>query len=143
DVENINLGTYLKEVCADAVGGGSACALDFDAVEDIQLDADRAVSLALLVNELVTNAIKHGLADPPDRHIQVPLGRVDDTKVVISVRDDGVGLPVDFDLGKSRGLGMRIVAGLANQLQAKISHRPGADGTEFVLALPLQQGPHG
>jgi len=40
-------------------------------------------------------------------------------------------------------LGMRIVAGLAKQLQAKISHRPGADGTEFVLTLPLQRGPHG
>jgi hypothetical protein len=50
--------------------------------------------------------------------------------------DDGVGLPADFDLGKSRGLGMRIVAGLSEQLQAAISHRAGVDGTEFVLTLP-------
>src|SRR5262249_20676313 len=40
--------------------------------------------------------------------------------------------------GYSASPGMRTVAGLANQLQAKISHRPGADGTEFVLTLPLQ-----
>src|SRR5262249_20017803 len=75
DVENINLGPYLKQVCTDAVGGSSACMLDFDAVEDIQLDADRAISLALLVNELVTNAIKHGLAGRCDGHIWVCLTR--------------------------------------------------------------------
>jgi two-component sensor histidine kinase len=58
------------------------------------------------------------------------------------VRDDGVGLPADFDLGKSSGLGMRIVAGLSKQLQAVISHRPNVDGAEFVLTLPLQRRPN-
>jgi two-component sensor histidine kinase len=142
DVENINLGPYLKQVCTDAVGG-SACTLDFDAVEGIQLDADRAISLALLVNELVTNAIKHGLAGRSDGHIWVCLARNDENTVSISVRDNGVGLPADFDLDKSSGLGMRIVAGLAKQLQAKISQRPDAHGTEFVLTLPLHRGSHG
>jgi two-component sensor histidine kinase len=55
------------------------------------------------------------------------------------VRDNGVGLPAGFDLGKSRGLGMRIVAGLSKQLVAAISHRGGVDGTEFVLMVPLQR----
>ena len=64
--------------------------------------------------------------------------RFDENTAVISVRDDGVGLPADFDLGKSRGLGMQIVAGLSEKLQAAISHRAGVDGTEFVLTLPLQ-----
>jgi two-component sensor histidine kinase len=143
DVKNINLGSYLKEVCTDAIGGGSTCKLDFMAVEDIQLDADRAISLALLVNEFVTNAIKHGLAGRSDGHIWVRLARTDENAVVISVRDDGVGLPADFDLNKSKGLGMRIVSALSKQLQAAISHRPNADGTEFVLTLPLQRPPNG
>jgi two-component sensor histidine kinase len=141
DVENINVGPYLKEVCTDA-SGSSICKLDFDAVQDIQLDADRAISLALLVNELVTNAIKHGLAGRSDGHIWVRLARNDANTAVISVRDDGVGLPADFDLGKSSGLGMRIVAGLSKQLQAAISHRPNVDGAEFVLTLPLQRRPN-
>jgi two-component sensor histidine kinase len=139
DVENINLGPYLKEVCADVViSGHSHCTLDFEAVEEIQLDADRAISLALLVNELVTNAIKHGLAGRSDGHIWVRLARSKENTVVISVRDNGVGLPADFDLGKSRGLGMRIVGALSKQLHAAISHRRDADGTEFVLTVPLQ-----
>jgi two-component sensor histidine kinase len=62
----------------------------------------------------------------------------DENAVVISVRDDGVGLPADFDLDKSRGLGMRIVGALSRQLHAAISHRGDADGTEFVLTVPLQ-----
>ena len=138
DVENINLGPYLKEVCADATSGHSYCTLDFEAVEEIQLDADRAISLALLVNELVTNAIKHGLAGRSDGHIWVRLARSKENTVVISVRDNGDGLPANFDLGKSRGLGMRIVGALSKQLHAAISHRGDPDGTEFVLTMPLQ-----
>jgi two-component sensor histidine kinase len=139
DVENINLGPYLKEVCADVISGHSPCTLDFEAVEEIQLDADRAISLALLVNELVTNAIKHGLAGRSDGHIWVRLALSKENTVVISVRDNGVGLPADFDLGKRRGLGMRIVGALSKQLHAAISHRCDADGTEFVLTVPLQR----
>ena len=139
DVENIDLGPYLKEVCKDATSGGPPCELHFEASHEIQLDADRAISLALLVNELVTNAIKHGSAGRPDGHIWVHLSRNDENIGIISVRDDGVGLPTGFDLGKSTGLGMRIVARLSEQLHATISHRTGTDGTEFALSVPLQR----
>jgi two-component sensor histidine kinase len=139
DVENISLGAYLQEVCMDAMSGLSQCKLDFEAVEEIQLDADRAISLALLSNELVTNAVKHGLPDRSDGHVWVRLARNDENSAVISVRDDGVGLPPDFDLRTSKGLGMRIVAGLAEQLQAAISHRADSNGTEFVLTFPLRR----
>jgi two-component sensor histidine kinase len=139
DVENINLAPYLKEVCADAMGGDAHRKLDFDAVEGLQLDPDRAISVALIVNELITNAVKHGLTDRSNGHIWVRLARHDENTALIAVRDDGAGLPADFDLGKSDGLGMRIVAGLSKQLQAAISYRSDVDGTEFVLTVPLQR----
>jgi two-component sensor histidine kinase len=139
DIENINLGSYLKEVCNDAISSTPRCKLDFTAAAAIELDADRAISLALIVNELVTNACKHALAGHSEGHIWVRLARQGGNAALISVRDDGGGLPADFDLGKSRGLGMRIVAGLTKQLQASISHRSDAEGTEFVLTVPLQQ----
>ena len=136
DIENIDLGPYLKEVCADAISGCSHCKLDFDAAEGVQLNTDRAISLALIINELVTNAVKHGSADRSDVHIWVRLERHEKT-ARISVRDNGVGLPADFELGKSRGLGMRIVARLSEQLQAAINYRGGADGTVFNLSVSL------
>jgi len=139
DVENIDLGPYLQAVCADAVSGGPHCKLEFSAAQGIELDADRAISLALIVNELVTNAVKHGLSGRGDGQISVRLDRHDDDTARISVRDDGVGLPAGFDLNESRGLGTRIVAGLAKQLEAAVSHRGDGGGTEFVLMVPLKR----
>src|SRR5262249_46394727 len=139
DVENISLGAYLQEVCRDAVSGLSQCKLDFEAVDEIQLDTDRAISLALLINELVTNAVKHGLRDRSDGRVWVRLARNDENNVAISVRDDGIGLPAKLDLRRSKGLGMRIVGGHSEQLQADISHRADSNGTEFVLTFPLRR----
>jgi two-component sensor histidine kinase len=137
DIENIDLGPYLKEVCADAISGYAHYKLDFDAPAGIQLNTDRAISLALIINELVTNAVKHGLADRSDGQIWVRLERHDEKTARISVRDNGVGLPADFELGESKGLGMRIVARLSEQLQAAIHYRGGAEGTVFTLSLSL------
>ena len=139
NVESINLGPYLQQVCADAVGGASRCILDFDAAPGIELDPDRAISLALIVNELVTNAVKHASSDRSDGHIWVRLSRQDENTALMSVRDDGVGLPAGFDLTKSRGLGMRIIATLAKQLDARITQHAGVDGTEFALLLPFER----
>jgi two-component sensor histidine kinase len=139
DVEDINLGPYLQEVCADAISAASHCKLDFHAVQRVQLDADRAIQLALIINELVTNAVKYAFSNRSDGHIWVRLARQDENTAIISVRDDGVGLPAGFTLSESRGLGMRIVAGLSKQLGAAISHRGDVEGTEFVLMVPLQR----
>jgi two-component sensor histidine kinase len=56
EVDSIDLSTYLREVCVDAVGGASHCNLDVDATSGVLLHPDRAIPIALIVNELVTNA---------------------------------------------------------------------------------------
>ena len=89
--------------------------------------------------KLVTNAVKHALSDRSNGHVWVRLSRQDKNSALISVRDDGVGLPAGFDLTKSRGLGMRIIAALAKQLGARITQHGGVDGTEFALLLPLER----
>jgi two-component sensor histidine kinase len=139
DVEDIALGPYLQAVCADAISSASHCKLDFEAAGEIKLDADRAISLALIINELITNAAKYAFPDRSDGQIWVRLGQANENTALISVRDDGVGLPAGFDVSNSRGLGMRIVAGLSKQLGAIISHRGDVNGTEFALLVPLQR----
>jgi len=138
DVEHIDLGAYLKEVCADAVSMSSNCKLDFDAAPGIKLHTDRAIPLALIVNELVTNAAKYAFAHRSDGQIRVHVAQPDANTALVSVRDDGVGLPAGFDIGKSKGLGMRIVTALAKQLAAGVTQRTGTDGTEFALSVPLE-----
>jgi two-component sensor histidine kinase len=136
DVENIDLGAYLQAVCADAIT--SNCKLHFDGAQGIWLSADRAISLALIVNELVTNAVKYAFSHRHEGHIYVRVVRENANTALVSVRDDGIGLPPDFDLSKNKGLGMRIVTALAKQLGADITRTPQVDGNEFVVAVPCE-----
>src|SRR5262245_50248904 len=140
DVEKIDLGAYLQEVCADVVRTSSRCQLVVDAARGFVLDPDRAIPVALIVNELVTNATKYAFPNRSDGHIWVRLARLDSNTLEISVRDDGVGLPRDFDLAKSKGLGMRVIATLAKQLGGNVTQHPEVEGTEFTLLIPLENG---
>jgi two-component sensor histidine kinase len=139
DVENIDLRAYLQAVCADAINASSNCKLHFDGADGIWLYADRAISLALIVNELVTNAVKHAFSNDREGHIFVRLDRQDANTALVSVRDDGIGLPPNFDLSVSKKLGLRIVTALATQLGADISRTPQAEGNEFVVLVPCEQ----
>jgi two-component sensor histidine kinase len=88
------------------------------------LPLDRAVTLGVLVNELVTNAAKHAYPPPTRGPISVLLRR-EGQEVVLTVGDSGPGLPAE---PPRRGLGMRIVRSLVQQLGARldIQHHPGA-----------------
>ncbi len=138
DFENIDLGAYLQAVCADAVSASSNCKLHFDGMRGIRLSADRAISLALIVNELVTNALKYAFSNRHDGHIYVRLVRQDASTALVSVRDDGIGLAADFDLTKSKGLGMQIITALAKQLSAVITRTTQGEGNEFVVSVPCE-----
>jgi two-component sensor histidine kinase len=59
---------------------------------------------------------------------------------LVSVRDEGIGLPAGFDVAKNKGLGMRIVTALARQLGATLTQRECVPGTEFALLAPLEPG---
>jgi two-component sensor histidine kinase len=139
DVERIDLGTYLREVCKD-LGGGSPCEIHIEAPKGIQFAPDRAIHLALIVNELVTNAAKYAYPDCSVGHIWVHLARREADTVLVSVRDEGIGLPAGFDVAKNKGLGMRIVTALARQLGATLTQRECVPGTEFALLAPLEPG---
>ncbi len=138
DVETIDLGAYLRAVCADAIGNSSNCKLHFDAAAGVTLYADRAISVALIVNELVTNSVKYAFSDGHEGQIHVRLAKEGANTALVSVRDNGMGLPPDVALGKSKGLGMRIVGALAQQLDAEISRTGRSDGNEFVVTVPLE-----
>jgi two-component sensor histidine kinase len=138
EVDSIDLGAYLREVCADAVSSNSHCVLDVDAAPGILLHPDRAIPIALIVNELVTNSTKHAFSGRSDNRIWVHRVRQNTDTVLISVRDNGVGLPPKFHITKSKGLGMRVVTALAKQLGGNVAQSAVADGTELALIVPLE-----
>lgn len=138
DVENIEIGAYINDVCAD-LPTVTGTRIVVDAPLDVKLPTDQAISLALIVVELVINATKYA-GGGAMCNVWVTLSRqVDD--LIASVRDDGVGLPVDFAPEKSKGLGMRIVMALAHSLDAQLAFQRLDKGTSFVLRIPIPKQP--
>ena len=104
----------------------------------IVISVDRAISCALIVNELVSNAAKHAYrGDGPGRIWVNVVASNDGGLLSISVRDEGIGLPEGFEIGKAKGLGNRMIRSLAAQLDATLAIVPHHPGTEFILTAPL------
>ena len=96
---------------------------------DVWLPAERATQCALVINELVQNAIEHGVAERSSGRIDVELVDHGD-QVSIMVRDDGAGLPEGFDLDLNANLGLRIVKSMVERdLRGQFELRNGPIGT--------------
>ena len=104
------------------------------------ITADRAIPIGLVVNELVTNAVKYAYpaqAYPEGGEIRVRTERTP-VALILEVSDDGIGLPPGFAIGRaSRSLGMRVVANLARQLGATVTTPTQGQGACFHLEMPL------
>ncbi len=137
DYENIDLVDYLREVIGDLDSAVAPCKVHLEAPEKIQFAADRAILVALVINELVLNAGKYAYPGCPDGDIWVRVFRTDDKAVLVSVRDDGVGLPAGFDPSTSKRLGSRLVNALSKQLGAELTRPSVTRGTNFTLLVPL------
>jgi PAS domain S-box-containing protein len=106
----------------------------------VSLPIDVALPYGIILNELITNALKH--AFPPERerspeiHIAVSAG---DGDLMLVVNDNGVGLPADFDLAKCQTLGMHLVRTLARQLRASVEMTT-EHGTHWTFRFARQPG---
>jgi two-component sensor histidine kinase len=139
DYEVIDLVAYLREVIEDLETAVAPCKIHFDAPEEIQFAADRAILVALIINELVLNSGKYAYPNCPDGSIWVRLVRMEKESVLVTVRDEGVGLPASFDPTTSKRLGTRLVTALAKQLGAELTRPSSINGTNFTLLVPLER----
>ncbi len=96
-------------------------------VADVDLSIDTAIPCGLVVNELLTNSIKHGF-DSTGGKIRVELSKLSDSEYELIVEDNGVGLPPGLDIDRCSTLGLRLVKSLVEQMQGtlKISNIGGA-----------------
>jgi two-component sensor histidine kinase len=97
--------------------------------------------VALVVNELLTNALKHAFAPHRSGTVKVKAARVGD-EISVTVSDDGKGLPMDSRLAEGSSLGFSLVTLLTQQLGASmVWPEPGVAGATFVLCLPTSRVP--
>ncbi len=104
-------------------------------IMDVFIDMDTAVCCGLIVNELVSNALKY--AFPSDRvgRVRVHFGKNENQSFLLSVSDDGIGLPTQVDWSNTESLGFRIVRVLVNQIGGSLEVAP-PPGTNFRLLFP-------
>lgn len=100
--------------------------------ESIYIDVNLAVPLFLIVNEVVTNILKHGFQDQSKGNINVELFE-EQGKITLHITDDGKGLPDNFEKISANSLGMRIINALSNQIEAKHELVNEHKGSRFSL----------
>jgi two-component sensor histidine kinase len=131
----VDFGVYLEKLCADLARSlihDDRIVLKVEA-GNVVLPIDTAVTLGMVVNELVTNAVKYAYPTPTEGIISVRFERVGE-RLCLRVSDAGAGLPDDAER-RAGGLGMRLVKSLVVQVHGEIVTR-GPPGTNFEITLP-------
>jgi two-component system, sensor histidine kinase len=139
-IGTLDFGAYLRELCgrletALADARPAAVRIKVDA-EPGPIDLDRAVPLGLIVNELVSNATRHGFRGDRGGTVEVGFRRRDGT-YRLSVRDDGPGLAADGQAALAGGgLGMQLVGGFVRRIRGTLAIH-GGPGFEAVVEFPV------
>jgi two-component sensor histidine kinase len=107
-------------------------------VDPVRLPIDAAVPCGLVVNELITNALKHAFAGRDHGEIRVALTRMANNETLLSVSDDGIGMPDGIDIAMTDTLGLQLVGLLADQLGGTLTiHR--SNPTRLALKFPTER----
>jgi two-component system, sensor histidine kinase PdtaS len=137
DYTRIGLKQYLEEILANLRQSypfdREAPEIDLQ-IDDIEMDAERAMRIGLIINELVTNAYKHAFPERGSGSIALRIHRDEEGKIKVSYRDNGVGLPQEIDLDSSERLGMVLIRSLAGLLQSRPRFRTD-NGTIFEMEI--------
>jgi two-component sensor histidine kinase/CheY-like chemotaxis protein len=139
DLSRVPIAEYLRDL-ATSVGavvawpGEVAFTVDCD---DVTLPISQAMSCGLMVNELVMNAVRHAFPDGRKGTVRVALRTAGDRKSVLSVGDDGVGLPPTIDPRVAASLGFTIVRTLVKQLKSTLEIVRDEVGTVFRISFAV------
>lgn len=107
-------------------------------VEPINLSLDQSIPCGLILNELISNALKHAFNDGREGTIRITLAGSETDEISLCVADDGRGLPSNFSMSQSNTLGHQVVSTLVRQLGAKLTV-DGDNGARFAFTWKLAE----
>ena len=155
--DTLNFSPYLERLVKNLFQtyrfGNADISLDMDLEENIFLNMDNAVPLGIIINELVSNSLKYAFTDKDNGRIQIKLCREESrecknnragnnnkglkgTGFILTVSDNGIGVPENFDLENPGGLGIQLVTTLVDQLGGELELKKD-NGTEFILRFTV------
>lgn len=147
ELEMVEMASYLG-IIVDTVGDSLGADVQGIVIkknfEPFSMSVKQSLSLGLMVNELITDSIRHAFIGRESGTIEIS-GRQRDARFILEIKDDGIGLPEGFNLKKSKGFGLLLVDLLCQQLNGNISlgkaMRASAKrgpGARFLLSIPVE-----
>jgi PAS domain S-box-containing protein len=137
NLAEIDPAKYLKILAEEVISSyalETEVELEFDIDVEL-LDIDTALPCGLIINELVSNSLKHGFKGREHGTISIAMHEVD-KEYLLTVKDDGVGLPPDFDVTALDSLGIRLINVLTRQMRGTIAIETGGPGGSFTFHIP-------
>jgi PAS domain S-box-containing protein len=150
NIDLLNFSQYIKELANNLLLTYSLktdVSLNFDLEENIFLDMDTAIPLGMIINELVSNSFKYAFPDRDKGEIRIKIRRKENEKckinsckctdVVLTISDDGIGIPENLDVGDLDSLGFQLVTSLVDQLDGEFELKRNK-GTEFTMRFTVK-----
>ncbi|NES05696.1 MAG: PAS domain-containing protein, partial [Okeania sp. SIO2F4] len=110
-------------------------------VEPISLNLETAIPCGLLINELVTNSLKYAFPNGENGEVSIELHQDEQEKIHLTIGDNGIGMPADFDWQNSSSLGLKLVRILSKQLKAEIEFDATQGTVVNLIFSPLKYKP--
>jgi len=135
DLSGVDLGVYIENLAENLFSsyrvGHDRVKLELD-VEHTEMVVDTAIPCGLIINELISNALKHGFPDDRAGTVTVSFRSMGEKKYYLEVSDDGVGLPPGLDIDSTTALGMQLVKVIIEQLAGTMEVER-EQGTSFKI----------
>ena len=134
DFSRLEFMDYIKTIASNLIQSYRTASTRVDFIPDMEsvgLNLDQAIPCGLIINELVSNALKYAFKGRKKGTLSIIL-REENNEVILAVKDDGVGLPKDFAFEKNNSLGIQLVYALVEQIDATMTVNQ-SNGTEFFM----------
>lgn len=149
-IDTLNFSSYIQELAENLFLsyrlGNDGISLDMDVKDDIYYDMDTSVPLGIIINELVSNSLKHAFSGKDRGKISIKLFREESEEYktgdnksinfVLSMTDNGIGIPDDLYIEDLDSLGLQLVSTLVEQLDGELELKRD-NGTEFIIRFAV------
>jgi two-component sensor histidine kinase len=152
EIDTLNFSSYIEELANSLfqtyMVGNSDISLKLDLAENFFFDMDTAVPLGIIVNEIVSNSLKHAFIGRDIGEIRIKLHievngecKKEDfmsPTYVLSISDNGIGIPENLDIENLDSLGLQLVTTLVDQLDGELELKRD-NGTEFIIRFTVAE----
>jgi PAS domain S-box-containing protein len=139
NLAQVDLGEYVQSLIAYLFRSYSVPNVRvIYSIDRCSLPVNTAIPCGLMINELVSNALKYAFKGRPEGEIEIGFSLLEGNRGVLMVRDDGVGFPPGLDHRATPTLGLQLVNTLTSQINGTLELVPGR-GTTFTITLPLEE----